>query len=306
MDEYVEKWDFLYERFHRESVYAGSIDKYYGAEGAARGRSRVDKVFLAELEEWRVELAGDVASRNAVTIDELNFAVQSVIDRIVFLRVCEDRGLEPYGDLLSCSGHTNVYEAIKNLFDRADQKYNSGLFHFKAEKSRPNPDRITPALDISDRTLANFVRRLYWPTGPYDFAVLPPDILGQVYEQFLGKVIHLTGRIASVQEKPEVRKAGGVFYTPTNIVRDIVNATLGSRLRGATPERLSRNGFFICDPACGSGSFLIEVYQHLLDWYLHYYTENYQLGGAVADPLESKDRPAQTGALHRQKESAFF
>ena len=53
----MEKWDFLYERFHRESVYAGSIDKYYGAEGAARGRSRVVKVFPAELEERRVQQA---------------------------------------------------------------------------------------------------------------------------------------------------------------------------------------------------------------------------------------------------------
>jgi len=42
---------------------------------------------------------------------------------------------------------------------------------------------------------------------------------GQVYEQFLGKVIKLTdGHRAKVEEKPEVRKAGGVYYTPTYIV----------------------------------------------------------------------------------------
>ena len=45
--------------------------------------------------------------------------------------------------------------------------------------------------------------------------MLPADILGQVYEQFLGKVIRLTaGHRAVVEDKPEVRKAGGVFYTP--------------------------------------------------------------------------------------------
>ena len=54
--------------------------------------------------------------------------------------------------------------------------------------------------------------------------------LGQVYEQFLGKVIRLTaGHQAKVEEKPEVRKAGGVYYTPTYIVDYIVKNTVGKR-----------------------------------------------------------------------------
>ena len=68
------------------------------------------------------------------------------------------------------------------------------------------------------------------------------DILGQVYEQFLGKVIRLTaGHQAKVEEKPEVRKAGGVYYTPTYIVDYIVKNTVGKLLEGLTPKTGSRN-----------------------------------------------------------------
>ena len=70
--------------------------------------------------------------------------------------------------------------------------------------------------------------------------MLPADILGQVYEQFLGKVIRLTaGHRAVVEEKPEVRKAGGVFYTPTYIVDTIVRQTLGKLLAGLTLRQVA-------------------------------------------------------------------
>ncbi|MEJ7655271.1 MAG: hypothetical protein WKH64_19025 [Chloroflexia bacterium] len=66
--------------------------------------------------------------------------------------------------------------------------------------------------------------------------MLPVDVLGQVYEQFLGKVIRLTeGHRAVIEEKPEVRKAGGVYYTPKYIVDYIVEHTLGKLLEGKRP-----------------------------------------------------------------------
>ena len=159
-------------------------------------------------------------------------------------------------------------------FNRADEKYNSGLFHFRKEAGRPNNDTTTPSLSVPDSVLVNFVRRLYWPEGPYDFAVFPPDVLGQVYEQFLGKTIKKTAGTAIIEEKPEVRKAGGVYYTPTRIVRYIVDRAFSAKLDRQTPAQLARSGFRVCDPACGSGSFLIEAYQYLLDWYLNYYVNN--------------------------------
>ena len=114
------------------------------------------------------------------------------------------------------------------LFQRADLKYNSGLFHFKTEKGETNDaDSFTPTLAIDDKVLKEIIKSLYYPC-PYIFKEIPVEILGQVYEQFLGKVIRLTpGHQAKVEEKPEVRKAGGVYYTPSYIVDYIVANTVG-------------------------------------------------------------------------------
>ena len=118
------------------------------------------------------------------------------------------------------------------MFQRADDRYNSGLFHFTPEKDRPEPpDELTLALAIDDKPLKEILQKLYFPESPYEFSVLPAEILGQVYEQFLGKVIRLTkGHQAKVEEKPEVRKAGGVYYTPAYIVDYIVAATRWAKL----------------------------------------------------------------------------
>ena len=119
-------------------------------------------------------------------------------------------------------------------------RYNSGLFHFEQEKDRGEaPDTLTPSLDIDDKVLKDIIEHLYYPQSPYEFSVLPADILGHVYERFLGKVIRLTpGQQAKVEEKPEVRKAGGVYYTPTYIVDYIVRQTVGPLLEGKTPAQV--------------------------------------------------------------------
>jgi type I restriction-modification system DNA methylase subunit len=101
--------------------------------------------------------------------------------------------------------------------------------------------------------------------------VLSPEILGNVYEQFLGKVIRLTpGHHAKIEEKPEVKKAGGVYYTPQFIVDYVVKNTVGELCRGKTPNKVSE--LRILDPACGSGSFLLGAYTYLLKWHIDYYS----------------------------------
>ncbi|MDP2154724.1 MAG: TaqI-like C-terminal specificity domain-containing protein, partial [Sulfuricella sp.] len=196
------------------------------------------------------------------------------IDRIIFLRIAEDRGLEPYGRLQALANGANVYDRLKQLFHQADDRYNSGLFHFRAEKERLEaPDGLTLSLALDDKPLKEIFKNLYYPDSPYEFSVLPADILGQVYEQFLGKVIRLTaGNRAVVEDKPEVKKAGGVFYTPTYIVDYIVRNTVGKLVEGKTPKQAEN--LKILDPACGSGSFLIGAYQYLLDWHLAWYGAN--------------------------------
>jgi type I restriction-modification system DNA methylase subunit len=96
-----------------------------------------------------------------------------------------------------------------------------------------------------------------------------------VYEQFLGKVIRLTaGHQAKVETKPEVKKAGGVYYTPQYIVDYIVKNTVGKLIegKGKTPEEIAK--IKILDPACGSGSFLIGAYTYLLRYHLDWYVAN--------------------------------
>ncbi len=169
---------------------------------------------------------------------QLNYAVQTTIDRILFLRICEDRQIEPTDQLLQIAGGSDIYAHLLLLFQKADQKYNSGLFHFGKEKGQTSePDTFTPTLVIDDKVLRQIIKSTYFPC-PYIFNEIPVEILGQVYEQFLGKVIRLTpGGQAKVEEKPEVRKAGGVYYTPRYIVDYIVQNTLGRLLGDSTGVR---------------------------------------------------------------------
>jgi hypothetical protein len=271
---YVEKWDEIAGVFSKDAVLRGSFDKYAEGVKGKRGTAEVDDAFLAEIEGWRLLLAKSIALRNEkLSVRELNYAVQMTLDRIIFLRICEDRGIEPYGQLQRAGEHEDIYLELRRLFQVADARYNSGLFHFKDEKGQSSEaDALTLGLTVDDKALQSILKNLYAPDCPYVFSVIPTEILGQVYEQFLGKVIRLTaGHQAKVEEKPEVRKAGGVYYTPTYIVDYIVKNTLGKMLEGKTPADAAR--LKVLDPACGSGSFLLGAYQCLLDWHLRWYSE---------------------------------
>jgi len=274
-DEYAARWSELAGIFSRESVLKGSFDAFAVGTGGKKGTATVDDAFLAEIERWRDLLARGIALRNpALSQRDLNFAVQRTIDRIVFLRICEDRGIEPYGRLQSLLNGTRVYPRLCEYFSRADERYNSGLFHFEADKDRPEtPDELTLSLTVDDSAIQDIVANLYYPDSPYEFSVLSADILGQVYERFLGKVIRLTaGHQAKIEEKPEVRKAGGVVYTPDTITQCIVRETVGPLLEGKTPRQAAR--LRILDMSCGSGSFALAVYQFLLDWHRDYYVKD--------------------------------
>lgn len=279
--EYAERWDELYALYSREAVLKGSFDRYADSSDRKKGTAGVDEAFLREIESWREALAKNIALRNpSLSTRELNFAVQRTIDRVIFLRICEDRGIEPYGQLLQLPNGPRVYPRLVELFRRADARYNSGIFHFENEKGQSEePDLLTPSLAVDDAPFKEIIKSLYYPESPYEFSVLPAEILGQVYEQFLGKVIRLTaGHRAQVEDKPEVKKAGGVFYTPAYIVDYIVKHTLGTLLQGKTIDeaRGTRGGapVRVLDPACGSGSFLILAYQLLLEWYRERYQED--------------------------------
>jgi len=261
--DYIEKWNDINSVFSKEAVLKGSFDRFAVSSKGKKGTSGVDAEFLKSLDSWRDLLARNIVNRNqSIDEDELNYSLQKIIDRIIFLRICEDRGVELEGQLLNTIGN-NIYDKLKYLFHIADQKYNSGLFDYKK-------DKITDTLSIDDKVLKIIIEEMYYPKSPYEFSVIPVEILGHSYEQYLGKVLRITpGHRIKIEEKPEVRKAGGVYYTPQYIVDYIVKNTVGRLLEGKTADEIGK--IKICDPACGSGSFLLGAYQCLLDWHREYY-----------------------------------
>lgn len=280
--EYPDRWRELWDLFSREGVWSGAFDQY-AASKRKRGTSEVDEEFLSEIEGWREALARNIALRNKdLSSDDLNAAVQSTIDRVVFLRMAEDRRLEPSDQLLKLCDQDDVYSHfMRDLCRKADEKYNSGLFHFHKERDTGDtPDRVTPRLTVDDRVFKPILQSLYFAYGsPYQFDLLPVEILGTVYERFLGKVIRLTaGHQAKIEEKPEVRKAGGVYYTPKYIVDYIVEHTVGRQVEHKSPAQLAgskgNSAFRVLDMACGSGSFLLGAYQYLLDHCLTWYVQH--------------------------------
>ena len=266
-NEYEKEWDFIWETLSKEAVLKGTFDKFLAGTANKKGTATVDKEFLNSLDQWRTLLAETISKDNKqLNEDELNFIVQQTLDRIIFLRIAEDRSIEPYAKLQACIKHGNYFSNLLYLFKEADDKYNSGLFDFKK-------DIISNNLLVSNKTLKLIINQLYYPQCPYEFSVLSVEILGSAYEQFLGKTITINDKGKAVIElKPEVRKAGGVYYTPQYIVDYIVENTIGDLLQNKTPFEISE--IKILDPACGSGSFLLGAYHFLLNWHKDFYLQN--------------------------------
>ena len=266
-DQYTdhETFDFLWDTFSYDAVLKGNLDRFCVSGKNKRGTSEIDKELLATIEQWRVVLARNIALRNSdLSLRNLNMAVQKIIDRIVFLRIAEDKDMEEMETLLKACRTENAYRALSKVFEYANAKYNSGLF--AGESWLYN-------LVIDDKVLKSIIEELYYPKCPYAWEVLPIEILGNIYEKFLGSEITFrnvkSGHTVTVEEKPEVKKAGGVYYTPRYIVEYIVKHTVARKLEGKTPAQVKT--LTICDPACGSGSFLVGAYKYLLDWYLSEY-----------------------------------
>lgn len=273
-------FDYIYDLFERENVANGSLDAYSENLCNRKGSETVDVHFLSTLDELRTKLAVVISKLNREMSEKnINYAVQQIIDRIIFLRVAEDRNVENYGLLALANpknkneddfknygfnGENSYYENLNYIFDRANEKYNSGLF---------DEDAIVRNLNIDDKTIKDIIDELYTPKNPYQFSVIPVEIIGNAYEQFLGKTISIDKNHKAVIElKPEVRKAGGVYYTPEYIVDYIVANTVGEAIKGKTPDEIVN--IKILDPACGSGSFLLGAYKYLLNYHKEYFLKN--------------------------------
>lgn len=261
--DYTARWDFLYENFSKEAVTAGSLDRLRGK--ISKNTKTLDSEFLSEIIAWRENLAKNIAIRNEkLTVDEINEAVQRILDRLVFIRNLEDREIIAENSLLNTATRKEkIYNNLLPLFSELNVNYNGLLFkpHFSEE------------LEVDDKVLKDTIQAMCYPRSPFQFDVIEPEILGRIYEKFLGSKIRLTdSHRAKVEEKEEVRHAGGVYYTPQFIVDTIVKETVGKRIEGLTPEQIEK--IRILDPACGSGSFLLGAYSYLMAYHIAFYTKN--------------------------------
>ena len=261
--DYEKNFEYLWTHFAKENIYNGNFDALFD-KIVAKGTMTVDKAFLRTLELQRDYLAKGIITKNPqIDEDDLNFLVQNILDRIIFLRICEDREVEPNDQLKQTIKTGNAYQNLVQLFKSSAEKYNSSLFDFEK-------DVLSPSIEIDNKVIQYVIGDLYFPKSPYQFSVIGTEILGTAYERFLGKIITITkAKSVEIDEKPEVRKAGGVYYTPQYIVNEIVKQTIGKKIAGKTPKEIE--DLSILDPSCGSGSFLLGAYQFLLDWYLNYY-----------------------------------
>lgn len=260
-EQYEERFDEIYDKLSREAVYSGRFDEIYRADITRQGTAQFDGYFLEQVRSWRKRLAESVHEKNpGLSASDLAYVVQLILSRLVFLRICEDREIEKYESLKEL-GDQATYDAFKTLLVRADERYNSGLFRLIDDPSL--------SVNIPADVFFEIIGELYYPKSPYTFAVVEANVLGEIYEQFLGEELEFSGSTLKVVPKPEVKESGGVVTTPQYVVDAIVERALTPALAGKSPADLK--AFRVADISCGSGIFLLAAYDKLLSHHLTWY-----------------------------------
>jgi methylase of polypeptide subunit release factors len=250
--EFLKDFETLYKLLSFQSVASGFIDDYFSlTQGDV---TTFDEYFLKQIETWRHRLATDVIQNNkGFNEEDINFLIQRLLNRIVFLRICEDREIEKYETLKAIKS----YDELKALFVKSDKKYNSGLFDFLE-------DNFSLNINVKSEILIEIFNELYYPESPYDFSVVDPTILSQIYERSLGSKIAIVNLTQiSIVEEPEVAVSSGVVPTPKLVVENIVKETLASVFAGKSLNQIQQ--LKIADICCGSGTFAISIYDYLLE-----------------------------------------
>ena len=262
--EFIDRFEELW-LLSKESFEQGLLDKEAEKWGKKSKKTPVGEQLLTDLTKWRAELYKDIIWRNKdkqLTEEELDEAVQRIIDRLIFIRNCEDKELEPI-TLISVMREWDskrkgaLFEHIVDVFKYFDEEYNSKLFQH----------HLCDDLKISNQVFEGIIKDLYHTKDRiinYDFSAMDADVLGNVYEQYLGHILKKTKKRAVLKEKHAYRKEQGIYYTPTYIVDYIVKNTLGELLKN---KRANIEKIRILDPACGSGSFLIKAFDVLNEFY---------------------------------------
>ena len=224
----------------------------------------IDESILADLLQYREWLSKDLKSkRSHLTKEEIDEIVQVLIDRLIFMRSVEDRGLEANDFLLKIVNDVqkgfsdlNLWAILRDQFKRFDTAYNSKLFEAGLLEKEGFFDRDT---------LIKVIEGLYYGTQDhqerYMFDEIPIDLLGMIYEQYLGVVLRGTEKRVKLDLVSGKRKKMGIYYTPKYIVNYILDNTLVEYAKDKNLDEILE--IKIVDPACGSGSFLLDAFEEL-------------------------------------------
>ena len=254
IEDYVKRFDEIYDLLSFNSLIENSLEEILPV--VKNDSISFDKYFLQQIENWRKNLGNDIFSQDlGLDEDNLNLTVQRLINRIIFLRICEDRNIERE-ELLK---NIKSYDELKILFIESDKRYNSGIFNFIE-------DELANSLILNPTTLIDIFNNLYYPNSPYNFAVVDASILSQIYERYLGNRLFINSdNTIEIRNEPEVMLSNGVVPTPKLIVDLIVKGTLEPIVINKTHVELL--DMKIADICCGSGTFLIGAYEYLLNIY---------------------------------------
>ncbi len=260
--EYEKAFDEIKTLLGKEAVYSGAFDVEWQSIENKINQYSIDDLFLHQINDWRKQLGIEIYN-NSPGIDEqqLNDIVQSYLNRILFLRVCEDRDLVVYQSLLSAA-NTSDFKALLKQFEVADKRYNSGLFDQLLK------DQI---IENVSSVFWTIIKQLYYPQSAYSFSVFSSDILGSIYEIFLSEKLAIVDDSVELVKKPE-NVDRDIITTPTFVINDILRNTIQIKCTDKTDKEIMKLKF--SDISCGSGAFLLEMYQLLNDILIDYYLKN--------------------------------
>ncbi|MEK7077996.1 MAG: N-6 DNA methylase [Patescibacteria group bacterium] len=264
--DYLEDFDRLW-LLSKQSFAEKLLDKYADKYGKKLKKVSVGDKLYKDIQECRELLIESFRIYNDnLTPDLIDEGVQKLLDRLVFLRVAEDRGIEKTTlkelsrDLSSQREklQSNVFQAMVTRFRELDDVYNSDLF---SEHPFENWNEDNGATEESIDILSG--KKGY---NEYDFKFIPADILGGVYENYLGYRLKKLKKGVSVSKDAKKRKEQGIYYTPVFIVDYIVKNALGPVLDKCQSVNDLKK-IKVLDPACGSGSFLIKALEIIYEKY---------------------------------------
>jgi hypothetical protein len=261
--EYIEKWDEISEFISRETLYSGKFDTSFNHLMANRDYKSIDDYFLKQINDWRIRLANELIKQNPeYSLEYINDITQNFINQMVFLRICEDRNLPIYHKLQeTIIDPTKVKNELLDVLKAADKKYNSGLF-----------EDNQLILELSDEIILDIIKSLYYPQSPFVFSVIEANILGEIYELFLAEKLSLSleGTVILTKKKENINR--DIVSTPIEIVKIMVKKALGPLCKGKNPNEILE--IKVADIASGSGIFLIEVFDYLIEFVKEWYLEN--------------------------------